>query len=614
MNSIQLRGPAASFVLASLALPAGAQLQVIYTKVPGSPTAAIPGTLDLSGMPAPTTWRAIEDFSVNADGTTWVVKGRTQLGSDLETVLVRGSATSGTMFCQEGQPFQGAPGELYDFFDTGSPVSFDETGRMGFSARAKGGATNDDEKIVFVDAGGVHTVVLQQGSAVTGCQDLAPNPSGDELVGNSIGSVQLLNDGTVAFGVTPITNCHSSRYPGHFRGNAMFRQSGASAVGAETWKSISYDGAGTTPNGLHWYAEGTRVATDTTTDGILVVDDAIVLQEGSPIPSTSQNVGDFFQTAMANDGSWITRGRDNSATTAVAPDFVVRNGVLLAKSGDSVEGLGEQWGDTFYAVALDANGHWAIAGRTNSADPAADDVLVIDGVVVLRENDPVDVNGNGVLDDDAFIGRGNNTLAAFDANDVRLAGGYAWLILELRNAAGQDLHPVPAFGTPNAFARIAVGTDSTPFCSGDGSATACPCGNAGAAGHGCGSSVAAVGARLSSTGLASISADTLLFVGSDMPNSSALYFQGTAQTGGGAGVVFGDGLRCVGGSVIRLGTQLNINGSSVYPEPGDLPVSVRGANVAGALRHYQIWYRNAAAFCTAATFNLSNGLSLTWGP
>jgi hypothetical protein len=35
---------------------------------------------------------------------------------------------------------------------------------------------------------------------------------------------------------------------------------------------------------------------------------------------------------------------------------------------------------------------------------------------------------------------------------------------------------------------------------------------------------------------------------------------------------------------------------------------------APGVRTYQAWYRNAAAFCTASTFNLTNGVQLTWGP
>jgi hypothetical protein len=99
-----------------------------------------------------------------------------------------------------------------------------------------------------------------------------------------------------------------------------------------------------------------------------------------------------------------------------------------------------------------------------------------------------------------------------------------------------------------------------------------------------------------------------------MPNSSALYFQGTAQTAAGAGVQFGDGLRCVGGTIVRLGTKTNVNGTSSYPGAGDLPVSVRGMNSAGNVRDYQCWYRNAANFCTPTTFNLTNGVEATWTP
>jgi len=31
-------------------------------------------------------------------------------------------------------------------------------------------------------------------------------------------------------------------------------------------------------------------------------------------------------------------------------------------------------------------------------------------------------------------------------------------------------------------------------------------------------------------------------------------------------------------------------------------------------RIYQVWYRNAASFCTSATFNFSNGVAAFWAP
>jgi hypothetical protein len=153
------------------------------------------------------------------------------------------------------------------------------------------------------------------------------------------------------------------------------------------------------------------------------------------------------------------------------------------------------------------------------------------------------------------------------------------------------------------------------FCFGDGQGTPCPCGNDAAPGSGTGClSSLGVGALLGATGSASVSADTLVLQGSAMPNASALYFQGTLQVGGGQGTLFGDGLRCAGGAVLRLGTQTNVLGASHYPEVGDDPISIRGAVVPGAVHTYQVWYRNAASFCTAAAFNLTNGVQAVWGP
>jgi len=157
--------------------------------------------------------------------------------------------------------------------------------------------------------------------------------------------------------------------------------------------------------------------------------------------------------------------------------------------------------------------------------------------------------------------------------------------------------------------------NSLGFCYGDGSATACPCGNNATAGSqsGCNNSLGS-GGRLQATGTASIANDTLVLSGTQLPNSSALYFQGTTQANGGLGTAFGDGLRCAGGTVVRLGTKNNVSGGSSYPAAGELSVSVRGGATAGTSRSYQLWYRNAAAYCQPETFNLTNGWWLTWQP
>jgi len=206
-----------------------------------------------------------------------------------------------------------------------------------------------------------------------------------------------------------------------------------------------------------------------------------------------------------------------------------------------------------------------------------------------------------------------------------VAGGFADFVLDMKvfdNGSGDG----PGLFVGGGFAVAYDSEDGylaqwqacpaaavEPFCAGDGSGSACPCANSGGEGRGCANSIFAQGARLALSGRAHVSNDTLVLAGSEMPDSSALYFQGTTRVNSGAGSIFGDGLRCAGGAVIRLGIALNASNRSIYPEVGDQPVSVRGGCAAGDVRTYQVWYRNAASFCTSATFNLTNGLSVTWG-
>lgn len=184
----------------------------------------------------------------------------------------------------------------------------------------------------------------------------------------------------------------------------------------------------------------------------------------------------------------------------------------------------------------------------------------------------------------------------------------------ITDASGTFAFPatLPASPFEILWYRITVGPPGviTPFCFGDASGAGCPCANYGLFGYGCASSVNSFGARLVGTGLPSIASDNVVLAGSGMPNSSALYFQGSAVIA----TFFGDGLRCAGGSVVRLGTKTNTSGLSQYPALGDSPVSVRGACPVASTRHYQVWYRNSASFCTPSTFNLTNGVTVTWGP
>lgn len=160
-----------------------------------------------------------------------------------------------------------------------------------------------------------------------------------------------------------------------------------------------------------------------------------------------------------------------------------------------------------------------------------------------------------------------------------------------------------------------AGGPITTFCFGDGTDAVCPCLNFGGTGRGCANSANASGARLRGEGDSSVGGDTFRLTAEGMPNSTTvLFFQGTVRDNGGNGSVFGDGLRCVTGNVIRLGTKVAVGGVATYPEAGDQGIADRGSVDVAEQRHYQARYRNSASFCTPATFNTTNGVTTYWIP
>ncbi|MBI5364135.1 MAG: hypothetical protein HZA53_13225 [Planctomycetes bacterium] len=201
-------------------------------------------------------------------------------------------------------------------------------------------------------------------------------------------------------------------------------------------------------------------------------------------------------------------------------------------------------------------------------------------------------------------------LVAFDdrscSGAALFAGGAFTAAVDSGDAYVAKWDCVPHAPTPGCF---------DPFCFGDGFdpnvTTACPCGNFGAAGHGCAHSANPSGALLTASG--SALNDDVVLAASDMPaTSTCIYLQGDGLTD----AVFGDGVRCAGGALIRLRTRASVGGASAFPDSTDtISLSARGgvAPGSGSARYYQTTFRNAAAaFCPPGTSNLTNGWAVVW--
>lgn len=174
------------------------------------------------------------------------------------------------------------------------------------------------------------------------------------------------------------------------------------------------------------------------------------------------------------------------------------------------------------------------------------------------------------------------------------------------------------FGDPTFFFIFdlwSVGADNlatvTPqisyICAALTTSVPCPCANDGVGLQGCANSTGA-GAVLDLAGSTSVAANDLSFSAHNLPpSSSVLLFQGTSAIGPNA---FGDGQRCAGGTVRRLGIRTASATGSASWGPG---LATLGAWAPMTTRHFQAWYRNVIGPCGSG-FNLSSGRSVTFTP
>jgi len=149
------------------------------------------------------------------------------------------------------------------------------------------------------------------------------------------------------------------------------------------------------------------------------------------------------------------------------------------------------------------------------------------------------------------------------------------------------------------------------FCAGDGSGASCPCGNSTPDAAGCANS-SGQGAKLDAAGSASVATDDLELFGSQLPpGRPTLAIAGTADSNGGAGLPFGDGLRCVGGTPQYMGVKSPGAGGDASWGPG---LAAHHGWISGDALRFQLWYRDTVGSPCGAGFNASQGLRVSLLP
>lgn len=411
------------------------------------------------------------------NGQHWIITAIINTGvTATDEVVLVGSGTTGTLVAQEGVTL--INGQIIRSGSIDQTASINDSGAYAFAANfdlvpSIGGATVSDA-VVTGDPMSPPTRAFRS---------FDPIPSLTNIGwGTTISSVGIDNAGRLSArsvllrGINSAANPPTSADSGLFRnsgvmmdafeGDAGTAPSGQDAGGTLAWQNFRAEDYTVDASGNNWFAIGDLAGT--VNDDVAVYNNAVVLQEGvdstglgSPIASGTGGIrsgsilpnGQWWAYGSNTDGNdWVILG-DNAATKSV-----------VAQRGDQIfPGAGEAWSDaafaqTFFAFAADNDGNYVVGGVTDNADLTRNAVLVYNGLsVILREGDQVDLDGNGVLDDDAF-------LATFNNDDLFLADDILYFTADLVNAAGGSLgqaYMTIRVPTPSALALLGLGALAT---------------------------------------------------------------------------------------------------------------------------------------------------------
>jgi hypothetical protein len=451
---------------------ANGAVDVVFSRANGA-SSIVPGALDASGNPVVTQFFQMPEFFLSPDGTTWIMRAVSMQPSTENQMLLLGHGLTGSVFLQKAQPFPGAPaGELVNFPSALTGLPFNASNDFAFGIRTTGNPSVIYKILRYT--GGVGATRFQMG-------DLYVSSAGAVHMGTSIDSVHLRNDGVI--GWRDSTSSAETRMPIAVYDEVKYLQSNVDSVtridGSGPVGLSSIMGTGdigdflTSPDGTRAVVRG-KADLDANHSpvgdpDVVVVDGRIMAQVGQPLPGDASIVVTAIdQTYVAANNDWYVRGKYSGGAWAT------KNGAVIARTGDAVGG--DAWAapftfsgnlqNSFFGVVGNSHGDWMIIGRTNRANPDTDDVVVVNGQVVLREGDPVpvDLNNDGVLDT-AYVVRGVSFSPAFSLTASNTAGlgpdGTVYVLTNLRTDMGVDVSP--AQNSPGS-ALLRISPAAPPAC------------------------------------------------------------------------------------------------------------------------------------------------------
>ncbi|MBK9120430.1 MAG: PEP-CTERM sorting domain-containing protein [Phycisphaerales bacterium] len=437
----QWAGVAALF-LGTYAAVATAGPTVIFSNIQTSPTSDVPG---LPGEKFRTgTGNMFERPYLSPDGSRWIFRARLE-GAALtaDEIIVVGGGTNGAganVVLREGTAtfFDGS----INWNTIDSAMGINDSGSFAFTADTTAATTMDD--VVVRWSGGGWELIAREGSPIPGHPDSLSWGSAND-------SIHILANGDVRFRSATLPGATTQQLLWNavdLNNGTLIAQTDVTVPAGQlvpppqTIDLLTANRFRSDATGANFIYHG-DLNGPTTTDLFIIVNRDVVAQEGVPLPNSgfAENVSTFSadngsQQISPYNGHYIFRG-SNQGTNA---DWVYLDGQVVATKGAPIfPGATEVWDDARYAPGyflnvVNSHGDFVIGGLTNSPDDTRDAVLVYNNEFVLvREGDPVDVSGNGLFDDDAYIRVFNNDDA------VLTDDGWFYFTADLQNGAGQSI-------------------------------------------------------------------------------------------------------------------------------------------------------------------------------
>jgi uncharacterized repeat protein (TIGR01451 family) len=380
---------------------------LVYTKTVGLPvgvfsTIAASSTSDVPGLPG-AKFDSAGGFDRpyrSPDGKRWIISADTTLGTATDEIILTGTACGSSVAAQEGVTTLNL-GDHVGVFDT--ELSINDAGQFAFATNTDAATTQDE---VIVAWNGTQFVTIAREGELAG-------PTTFNYQGDNLHSPQIIANGQVWF-ITDTTNpdTNTDFFVLWKNGNAVLVQEGVTiptgqAGGASAlWQVFDTGDLSVDATGAHWALQGDTNDADTTVDDIFVYDNNVVVQENKVLPGTGFTEGvDSGDTVaygrVMSNGDWIARGDNNDEQ-----DWVLKDGGLLNYvDGPMFTGSVELFDDApfaagFFGFAGNNHGDTVVAGTTNASEDRSNAALVLNNeLVVVREDDPVDLDGDGLFDD-----------------------------------------------------------------------------------------------------------------------------------------------------------------------------------------------------------------------